>query len=325
MRGYDRHVSTQLFKRDCWGVVLATNHDARLEDLTRTDDGVLVPKPFCSMNGSHCLLQDAIEHAGAVAAGDRICVVVAREDRSWWDKALAQLAPRNIIVQPEDRGSGCGILLSVLSLALRAHRLSPIVVLPAEHFVRNEHVLKAALKHLVRHVRRDPHGVYLLGGTPESADPDLGYILPWYPIEHDPVGVYQFVEKPNAEQARQLLRGGALWNTFILAGTTASLLRLYEPRHTTAMLRIRGALYDARHHPAAVTQAYAQLDAVDFGSQVLSPHVDYLRVLRLPPCGWSDLGTISRVARAAQARTASPQMPGSYLNLAERVRVRNSA
>ena len=140
-------------------MVLAGGEGSRLQGLTRNVHGVVVPKQFCSLQGGPSLLQEALQRAATVASMQRVGTVVAAQHRQWWTSMLGLLRPRNIFVQPHNRGTAHGILLPLLRIA----DLDPdatVVLLPADHHLRNEvapvAVLPAPDGRLRKAVRRCP-------------------------------------------------------------------------------------------------------------------------------------------------------------------------
>ena len=117
-----------------------------------------------------------------------------------------------------------------------------------------------------------------------------------YGRKHDSRPVRAFVEKPTLTLAAQLTRGGALWNSFIFACTGSALHNLLEAalpwltRTCEAHLATRGG--DA----LAVNLMYEGLPICDFSRDVLERNADRLRLVEVPPCGWTDLGTPARLA-----------------------------
>ena len=103
-----------------------------------------------------------------------------------------------------------------------------------------------------------------------------------------------------------LYGAGALWNSFIFAGSAPALLELFEAtrpdlvRSHREHLLVQG-LKDPRE--PALLRAQPQ---VDFCSDILQSDVDRLRVLIVPPCGWTDLGTPQRVNRWLERTSAFP-------------------
>jgi mannose-1-phosphate guanylyltransferase len=298
-------------------VVLAAGDGRRLHELTTTESGVPVPKQFCSLRGGPSLLRNALERAGAVASARRTCVVVAESHRRWWEPALASVADENIIVQPRNRGTANGILLPLLHIERRAPG-ARVVLLPSDHHVDDEPVLATALRGALRSLRPASREALLLGIAPDEADPELGYIVPAKKLGRGPSSVERFVEKPPASTARQLIDAGALWNAFIVAAHASTLIGLFDARYpwiVQAMRRTVQRDQGSAGEPIATADLYTQLADIDFSKQVLEGAESSLRVVPVPRCGWSDLGTPTRLAetlrRLAPRRDDAASVPGA--------------
>ena len=271
-----------------WALVLAGGEGSRLHCLTRNVHGVMVPKQYCSLQGGASLLQEALQRASMVATMQRVCTVVAAQHRQWWTSMLVGvLRARNVIVQPQNRGTAHGILLSLLRIA----EMDPdatIVLLPADHHLRNEEILSDSLKEAADLASTSTDAIYLLGIEADEPDAEMGYIVPAWRTHRRPAAVLQFIEKPTPARAKTLIDQGALWNSFIMAGSLRALLNLFDDRFETAReaMRLDGATLD---------EAYQRLPCVDFSRDVLTGNESALSVLPVPHCGWSDLGTASRV------------------------------
>jgi mannose-1-phosphate guanylyltransferase len=309
-----------------WAIVLAAGDGTRLASLTTDEHGNSVPKQFCSLDGGSSLLADAMHRARHVAPRERVCVIVAEHHRRYWQSALWTTARGNIIVQPRNCGTANGILLATLRI-LERDPLARIVFLPADHFVRNESALAGSLREVATLLTRNPNELLLLGIEPEEADPELGYIVPAKSgaMSGDGTrGVERFVEKPQSSLARELLRGGALWNSFIFAAHAPALLGMLRSATPEIVESMETALArDARlgARSIALEELYAELPSVDFSRAVIQGAEAQLRVITVPACGWSDLGTPKRVAEAlkrfepVQRRERLDDMP-SFVNLA---------
>jgi mannose-1-phosphate guanylyltransferase len=309
-----------------WAIVLAAGEGARLQALTTDSAGVSIPKQFCSLRGGASLLHEAIRRAERLCDRERICVVVAAGHRPWWEPALATLARGNVIVQPRNRGTGNGILLPLLYIRRRDPE-ARIIVLPSDQHVHDEKRLETALRRALGWIDEDPARAILLGIEPDDVDPGLGYIVPGGEGRCGVRSVDRFVEKPAAAAARALMDRGALWNAFILAARARTLLDLFERRFPDVVARMQAAVArDARNpaEPHATLRVYESLPEIDFSRHVAQGAEDRLRVLAVPACGWSDLGTPARVARAleslpsrALADSGDPRLPWcGRLNLA---------
>ena len=271
-----------------WGLVLAGGEGSRLHGLTRNGLGVVVPKQFCSLQGGASLLQEALQRAATVAPLHQICTVVAKHHRQWWMPIMSYLPEENVIVQPQNRGTAYGLLLPLLRIAERDPEAT-VVVLPADHYLRDEEIMVASLRRAAALAAVDRDSIYLLGVQPDEPDTELGYIVPKSRPRDTPVGVASFIEKPSAARARMLLEQGALWNAFILSASVQALLSLFDGRYSAAMGAMR------RTTGAAIESVYQNLSDSDFSRDVLEGKESSLQVLAVPPCGWTDLGTPKRI------------------------------
>lgn len=310
-----------------WAIVLAAGDGTRLASLTTDEHGNAVPKQFCSLDGGSSLLADAMHRARHVAPRERVCVIVAEHHRRYWQSALWTTPASNIIVQPRNCGTANGILLATLRV-LERDPLARIVFLPADHFVRHEAALAGSLREVATLLTRNPDELLLLGIEPEEADPELGYIVPATRGDGRHAegvrGVERFVEKPQPALARNLLRAGALWNSFIFAAHAPALLGMIRRAQPDIVERMETALArDARlgARSIALEEVYADLPSVDFSRSIIEGAERTLRVLTVPACGWSDLGTPRRVAEAlkrfepVERRDDAVRMP-AFINLA---------
>jgi mannose-1-phosphate guanylyltransferase len=309
---------------NAWAVVLAAGEGSRLRALTMTPSGVHVPKQFCSLLSGPSLLHQAISRARSIAPNERICTIVAAQHHRWW----ASLPASNLIVQPENRGTANGVMLALLHIQER-DPCAQIVLLPADHHVQDEPTLAESLRCALMHLRMRPHETLLLGIEAEEPDPELGYIVPGDRSRDGTFEVLQFVEKPSAERARELIDNGALWNAFIVAASVRALLHVLAGRFPEIVSEMRAAVRKDLLCPpnaTATAELYERLPHLDFSRDVLGNGQDAnLRVLPTPQCGWSDLGTSKRVDKTLrQVRSRPRSMEASvsvntYISLAERL------
>jgi len=298
-----------------WALVLAGGSGSRLHGLTRNSHGIVVPKQFCSLQGGPSLLQEALQRAAAIAPMQRVCTVVADQHRQWWGEMLSYLPEENIISQPRNRGTGYGVLLSLVRIAERDPD-AVVVMLPADHYLSDEDVMIQSLREAALYASADRNSIYVLGIQPDEADTELGYILPAQRSGQKPSAVLRFIEKPTSVRARSLLEQGALWNAFIMAGAASTLLRLFDSRYDSTVAAMRAA------HRADISRLYDGLRDLDFSRDVLQGNESMLQVLSVPKCGWTDLGTPKRIGmtleRILEAEITTPHRPyvAPHLNLA---------
>ncbi len=284
-----------------WGVILAGGSGSRLNTLTTDADGTVIPKQYCSFLGGPSLLRTTIDRLGVVVDPSRIVIVVSAQHRRWWEPELSDIAPENVIVQPCNRGTACGVLLPLISILSRDRR-ARVVVSPSDHYVYDELTLTSSLMAAQTHVDALPDALVLLGMVPDRAETGYGWITPTPGHQGAVRGVASFVEKPDGEVANELMRSGALWSSFTFVAAGETLMNHF--RRSMPWLvdkfdrRLEFASGHNRNH--ALLSLYDRLPTVDFSSGLLERSGGRIQVLVVPPCGWTDLGTPERVSECAK-------------------------
>lgn len=282
-----------------WAIVLAGGAGTRLRLLTANREGVLVPKQYCSLDSGPSLLQEALKRAFAIVPRRRTSVVVAEQHAQWWGRLARELPPGSIAVQPEDRGTATGLVLALVRILERDPN-ARVVVLPSDHHVVDEPVLTRSLAFSIGALLYRRAEIVLLGVAPDDADPELGYIVPDGPATCGLLTVEEFVEKPSRARAARLIKEGALWNTFIVVANGRELLELLRARDSTAVADLRRCALDG-HRDIVVTstlrEIYRGLPVLDFSRDVAQQNPAAFSAVRVPACGWTDLGTVDRVRK----------------------------
>lgn len=271
-----------------FALVLAGGSGTRMAQLTNSADGRALPKQYWSLYSGRSLLGDALARARALVPAARTFVVVASEHREHWQRELRDHPRVNILVQPANRGTAAGLAFGVLSILTR-DPAATILVLPSDHFVADEDALRPALAAALTRAARGH--LVLLGIEPEVPETQYGWILP------ESLGresaVRTFVEKPSLAQAEELHERGALWNSFLFAVQGRAWLQRVERRLPNLIAALHPPI--ARSDRAALESVYDTLPSHDFSREVLQGDERGLLVQRVPPCGWTDLGTPERV------------------------------
>ncbi len=292
-----------------------------------------MPKQFCSFQGGGSLLQRALQRGRALSGLEQTVVVVAAEHRCWWAAELADLPEDNIVVQPCNRGTACGVLLPLMHVLLRDPEAT-VVVLPSDHVVSDEVTLLDAVATAIEHVDDEPERLVLLGLLAEGPDTGLGFICPDDSGDGRVMGVARFVEKPDRQRAEELVHAGALWNSFIFATRARALYALFAWTlpWLTRVFAHAFSIPGVSSRGEQIAGFYDRLPTVDFSRAVLQSSDPDLRVVAVPPCGWFDVGTPESVERCAdrcaqQVRStaaASALSPRPPLDVLEVVATRRS-
>jgi mannose-1-phosphate guanylyltransferase len=116
--------------------------------------------------------------------------------------------------------------------------------------------------------------------------------------------VRNFVEKPDAATATELIRTGAAWSMGIVAGRISQFVDLY-PRTVPGLMLDLKAIVEYWPDPclacAELASLYSRHPKVDFSRDVLQRHPNRLQFLTAIPCGWSDVGTPERLANTLRS------------------------
>lgn len=286
-----------------WVIILAAGEGSRLASLTRGPDGVPVPKQFCRFDGHRSLLRATLDRAGRLAPPARQVVVVAAHHERWWRGEIAGLPLGNVLVQPFPRGTAAGLLLPALECQHRDPQAA-VVVLPSDHHVEDEQVLAAALRAALTDSRRHAGCPVLLGIQPDRPECGYGWIVPEAMLDRAS-GIARFVEKPDGARAAALMECGAVWSSFMLCGAASALLQLFD-RVMPGPARLIGEAWTDSGQAGAggfdegrLEAAYRRIPVLDFSRDVLEVCAERVRVVSVPACGWTDLGTPERVAGCA--------------------------
>jgi mannose-1-phosphate guanylyltransferase len=288
------------------GIVLAGGDGRRLGDFVRRELNSARPKQFINFIGKRSLLEHTLHRAEKLIAPERLYTVVT-EHHLRNSEVRRQLAPRpekTVIVQPENKDTGPGLLLPLLHL----HRNYPqctVAVFPSDHFIVEEDVFMVHVYLAFRLVERDPTRVVLLGIQPTEPEGEYGYILPGRRISDFSIleisDVERFIEKPESRTARSIIRRGGLWNSFVMIFKPEIFLNkirqiasnLYRP-----FKRIQNSLGAARHHNV-VRNVYAQLEPMNlsriFLETLSSDTSSGLTVMPVRGVHWSDWGSKDRI------------------------------
>jgi mannose-1-phosphate guanylyltransferase len=204
-------------------------------------------------------------------------------------------------VQPANRETGPGLLLPLLWIAQR-HPEASVAVFPADHFVWEESRFLTHVAEAVVISGRRPDRIVLLGMEPDAPETNYGWIEPGARCagglaDHELFAVANFWEKPEADLAESLQRQGALWNSFVMAGTVRAFLELTRAHQPAALVTLQtvSSWFDTSAGRPALAEAYLHLPAMDFSRTILAPGRDSLLVHPVRGLTWSDWGEPARI------------------------------
>jgi mannose-1-phosphate guanylyltransferase/mannose-6-phosphate isomerase len=277
-------------------VILSGGAGTRLWPLSRE----LYPKQLLPLVGKETLLQaTALRMSGLdVTAPIIVCneahrFLVAEQLRAIDAPAQA------IILEPAGRNTAPAIALAALA-AVQGGKADPLLlVLPADHVVRDVTAFQVAVRAAV--LAADAGRLVTFGVVPTAAETGYGYIRRGTAL--DTPGAYDiaaFVEKPDAHRAGEFLSSGEyLWNSGMFL-FRASRFLLELGRHAPEIASYCRLAMDAARHDLDFTRvgvrefAACPSDSIDYA---VMEKTDSAAVVSLD-AGWSDVGSWSSLHEA---------------------------
>jgi mannose-1-phosphate guanylyltransferase len=274
-------------------VILAGGSGTRFWPLSRT----ALPKQLISLTGDRSMLQRTVDRILPLNP-TRILIVTNHLQAEETGRQMQQYVsvPIDVIAEPVGRNTAPAIGLAAALIASRDPS-GVMVVLPADHFIKNETVLREKLAFAGEAALKG--NLVTLGIMPSRPETGYGY------IEADmddgygkgPFPVKRFVEKPPlAEAVRYLEEGTFFWNSGMFIWGAATLLeemRIYMPElHTRLNALISpGVSWCDDLLKEQIDTLYNEIDAVsiDYGIMEKSDRVQMVPV----EMGWSDVGSWS--------------------------------
>ena len=289
--------------RDRWAVILAGGDGTRLQSMTRAIAGDNRPKQFVPVIGGSTLLNQTRQRVALSLEPSRTLIVVTQKHRRFYEPLAAELPSNLLLEQPANKGTAPAILYALLRVAAKSpHAI--VALFPSDHFFADDEEFMAHVEIALDSVEVQPENVILLGITPTAAETEYGWIEPQPSIlshaQKSITRVRKFWEKPAANVASTLLAQGCLWNSFVMVGSAAALLKLTRaamPELYNAFSAAVPTFETAKEHQA-VAELYAHIDDSNFSHQVLAARSEDLMVMRVADVGWSDLGEPNRVLSA---------------------------
>jgi mannose-1-phosphate guanylyltransferase len=275
-----------------WGVILAGGDGTRLLPLTRRISGDDRPKQFCALTGGETLLDQTRRRVSGMIADRQTLFLLTQTHERFYGNQLAGVAEERLLIQPYNHGTAPAIAYSLTYI----DRLDPDAVVaffPSDHHFANDDAFAAHMDLAFSQAELDPERVILLGIQADAPEESYGWIEPGESVAGGAVSeVRRFWEKPSRRVATQLLRGGCLWNSFVMVGRVSAFLAMIR----RTLPELLGSFSETQSSP--LREIYAKIPAANFSNEVLSARPSDLTVLPARGLGWSDLGEPQRVLSA---------------------------
>jgi len=270
-------------------VIMAGGSGTRFWPMSRE----MWPKQMLRIVGDESMIVQTMRRVKGLVAGKNIHIVTTSAQAPDIKTHVGAHSGSHhfIITEPCGRNTAPAIGLAAIHLS----RIDPeavILVLPADHFIRDENSFRAAVR---RGVRGASEGALVtIGIEPTRPDTGYGYIRRGSSVGKGLFSVEQFVEKPDRKRAeRYLASGGYFWNSGIFIWRADAVLReikAHMPALYRGLIKIGKAL-GTTGEERVVREVYDSFESVsiDYGVMERSK-----QVLMLPgDFDWSDVGSWS--------------------------------
>ena len=284
-------------------VILSGGSGTRLWPVSRS----AYPKPFMRMADGQSLLHKTLDRALRLADEGRVLTVTGRDyyflNRDAYDAHLhAQLDRLPFLLEPAGRNTAPAILLAALYTTEHVAADAILLVLPADHLIRDIDAFVGDVRAAQR-LARDGWLV-TFGIPPQQPETGFGYIRMGAPIEQrNGREIAAFVEKPNRATAEGYLASGDyVWNSGMFCFRADTLLTVAAETCPDVLAAARKCYASARGQESPLEfdrEAFLAMPDIS---------IDYAIMERARHCAvvpasfdWSDIGSWKAVSELESA------------------------
>jgi len=277
-------------------VILSGGSGTRLWPLSRE----LYPKQLLPLTGARTMLQETAARLEGVTGVGAPIVVCNESHRFMVAEQLREMgvAAQAIILEPVGRNTAPAVAVAALvALAQRAESSPVLLVLPADHVIRDVEAFQAVVAQ--GRAAADAGQLVTFGIVPDRAETGYGYIRrakgdgPVFPVA-------EFVEKPDyATAVRYVQSGEYYWNSGMFMFRASAFLAELKAQAPAILAACESAVAAASHD-----LDFTRLPAAEFAASP-SDSIDYAvmektRSAVVVPldAGWSDVGSWSALQDA---------------------------
>jgi mannose-1-phosphate guanylyltransferase len=266
------------------------------------------------INKEKSLLELTIERVSHFASLDDTLIITSQHHLEEVAEQASGVPRKNIIAEPIGRNTATCIALAAHILEQTVGSDAMMIVLPADHLVKNEHEFTRLIS-VAQKTAEETKGLVTLGVHPTRPETGYGYIqidderlpsvssipsLTEFEIR-DVFRVKQFAEKPDEETARRFVESGDfLWNSGMFIWRIDAIQKALSEFSEDVSERI-GALPlpTDPNFADAMEDAYSKIrgNSIDYA---VMERAENVYVVRAGAIGWSDVGSWDEVWRLAE-------------------------
>ena len=259
------------------------------------------PKQLLRLHGDRTMLQQTVDRLGDLVPAERVWIVTNAEQAEEVRRQLPDLPPANVIVEPTGRDTAPCVALAAAHLHAQDADAT-MIVMPADHVIRPDETLQAALQKAADLIDSSPDTLGLFGVKPSYPSVGFGYIERGDAVDGGAYAVESFREKPDEPTAQQYLDAGSFyWNCGMFvwkAKTILDAIAEYEPEVMQPVAAIADAIgTDA--YDAILQERFEQAKKISIDFAVLERAGNI--VVFEAPFEWDDIGAWQALPRLIDA------------------------
>ncbi|MFA5954825.1 MAG: sugar phosphate nucleotidyltransferase [Patescibacteria group bacterium] len=262
-------------------LIIAGGQGTRLWPLSRSNR----PKQLQALLSQKSLLQEtAARMASAVQPNDIYIVVSDNFQLSEVKKQLPHIPGQNIVQEPGAKNTAAAICYGAAILAKKGFSEETMLVLAADHVIKNNEKLIVAAKLGEEFLTHNPQKLITFGIKPTYPETGYGYIKRGAEISSGVYSVQSYKEKPDKIAAETYTKNDTyLWNGGIFMWKIKTLLNHFEkysPEHTVIMTAVQ--------NDEDINTAYSKIPSIAFDYAISEKDPD-LVVIPID-LEWTDIG-----------------------------------
>ncbi len=292
-------------------IIMAGGSGTRFWPASRRD----TPKQLLRLSGDRTMIQSTADRLGDLVPDARKLVVTNATLVDRVREQLPELPAEAVIGEPCKRDTAPCVGLAAVLIAANDPDAT-MLVMPADHVIREDSDFQDAIGHGVRLLDEDPGRIVTFGISPTYPAESFGYIERGEAIDETAYRVSRFREKPDAATAAEYLDSGKFyWNSGIFLWRAATILDALA-EHQPAMLKRLQTIGKAAGNDDFANVLEREFTAIEGQSidYAVMEHHDNTVVIEAP-FRWDDVGSWQAMARMNQADEQGNTVLAQHLGL----------
>lgn len=270
-----------------YGVIMAGGGGTRFWPLSRKK----LPKQFLNLTGKDLMVNETFDRLAGLVAPEDIFVVTNEMHAELTEKLMkGRIGRTHILSEPAARNTAACIGYAAMEI-VKKYGDGIMCILASDHYIRDEKRYLEVLGEAVETAEKTD-ALVTIGIRPEFPSTGYGYIKNSAVQGEVYRKVEEFVEKPDAETAKEYLKDGHYaWNSGMFVWRASTILKWFEkllPDIYECLVKIGDAM-GTPGEQKTIQKIYPAIPkiSVDYGIMERADHVLMLE----GDFGWNDIGS----------------------------------